>query len=421
MLFLPSEIQKQGLTYYLSFLIWPFAVMIDAFRYWKQPWAKNVFWMFCVFFGYAFVVADNVETASDSARYAEALVQYSHYQGDLKLLLKSFYSESSSNIDIVQPLITFLVSRISTDPSILFAVFAVVFGYFHSRNLWYVLDKLNCALNPFLFLFLFVFVLINPIWSINGFRMWTAAQIFVYGILPFIFEGNTKKLFWSVLSVLFHFSFVIPVVVLFIYILFKNRIIIYMVLFVFSSFLKELDLQIIQSLLSFLPSVFYLRTVSYTNIEYAESVALAARELNWYLPLASKGLVWVIYMFTFYIFFFCRDFLKKHKELMDLFCFSILFYSLANFFSLIPSGGRFLNVASLFMFAFLTIFLSYSFKSPGIQIIKTVSVPLLLLFCLVMVRMGMDYYGFVTLIGNPVFVALGIESAPLITDLKNFF
>lgn len=418
---LQSEIQTQRLIYYFSFLVWPFGVMVDALRHWRQPWSKNVFWLFCIFFGYAFVIAENLEGAPDSARHAATLLQYAHSEMDLKSLIRSFYSESSSDIDIMQPLITFVVSLVSTNPRILFAVFAMIFGFFHSRNLWYVLNKLRCEVSPLLFLFLLVFVISNPIWNINGFRMWTAAQIYIYGVLPFLLESKTKRLSWSILAIFFHFSFVIPVAVLFAYLFLRNRITFYTGIFILTSFIKEIDLQIVQSYLLFLPSAFSSRTVGYTNLEYAESVAMAYKELNWYIPLASKSLIWVIYTFTLFIFFFARDFLKEHKDLLNLFCFSVLFYSVANLTSLVPSGGRFLDVASTLMLAFLSIFISYSIKISGIRIIKNVSVPLLILSSLVMMRVGMEFYGLTTLIGNPIFAILGTDSAPLITEIKGFW
>jgi hypothetical protein len=393
--------------------------MIDALRHWRQPWAKNIFWLFCIFFGYAFIISQDFEGGADSARYAHALTEYRNSEMDIRLLFKTFYSESSSNIDIAQPVFTFLVSRITADPHILFAVFAAIFGFFHSRNIWLILSKLNSNTDLVIVLFLFVFVLLNPIWFINGFRMWTAAQIFIYGTLHFIYERKTKMLIWPVISTLFHFSFMIPLVVLLVFLLLKNRITIYITLFILTSFIKEIDLQLVRSYLSLLPSVVYSRVIGYTNIEHIESVAMAAGELNWYLPLASKSLSWVIYLFTLYIFFFCRGFLKEHKTLMSLFCFSTFFYSIGNLMiSLVPTGGRFILVSSTLMFAFLTIFLSFYKDSAGVRIIKMVSIPLLVLYCIVNFRIGMDYFGLTILIGNPLFVGLGTESSPLIEGIK---
>lgn len=411
------EEKRTALLYYISFFVWPFGVMVDGLRHWRQPWAKNVFWLFCIFFGYTFIIADNYEGSADSARYAESLAKYYTSTMDIKTLFRSFYHENTSNVDIAQPLITFLVSRFTNNPRILFAVFALIFGFFHSRNIWYVLSKLKSNPNLFLILYLFVFVLLNPIWNINGFRMWTGAQIFIFGIFPYLIEGKTKMLPWSMLAVLFHFSFIIPLIILLTYIVFKNKINIYFTIFIITSFLKEIDLHAVQSFLSFLPFVFQSRVTGYTNVDYAESVAMAYQALNWYVPLASKGLNWVIYMIVIYIYAFSRDILKQ-KGLLSLFCFSVLLYSIANILSLVPSGGRFINVASTLLFSFFILYFSFPYKNTLLNVLKAVSVPFLLLFILVMIRAGMDFFGMVTIIGNPVFAGLGATAAPLITEIK---
>jgi hypothetical protein len=410
--------RRQGLVYYISFLVWPFGVMVDAMRHWRQPWAKNIFWLFCVFFGYTFLVASGEFESADSARYAELLHWYASSDIDFSSLLRSFYSESSAAVDIVQPLLTYLISRATTNPQVLFAAFALIFGYFHSRNLWYVLDKTKGNFSLAVTLFIVVFVLLNPIWNINGFRMWTGAQVFIFGVLPYIFEGKTKMLVWPVLAVFFHFSFVIPLGILFTYVLFKNRPLVYFSLFVITSFVKELDIQALQSYLYFLPSVFQSRVAGYTNADYVESVAMAGQALNWYIPLATKGLNWVIYVYAIYFFLFKRKLLRESKSLMNLFCFSLLFYSIANILSLVPSGGRFLNIGSTLLCVFFISYLSNIQKNDKIVGLTYVSVPLLSLFCLVIIRTGMDFFGFVTIVGNPVFAFLGTESAPFIMEIK---
>jgi len=400
-------------------MIWPFGIMLLALRSWRKSWSKNIFWAFCIFFGFTFVIVENIEDAADSARYAQLLVEYSNSVLDFKSLIRSFYSESSAYVDVAQPIITYLVSIFTVNPSILFSVFAMIFGFFYSRNIWYILSNIKDDLNPLLILFIFVFALTNPIWFINGFRMWTAAQIFVYGALPFLFEGKYQKLFWSFLSIFFHFSFLTPIAILLIYILFKNRRNVYMGFFIITFFLKELDLQVVQSYLSFLPSIFQARVGGYLNVEYAESIVMARQEYNWYIILAPKALEWVIFIIVMFLFFLRREILEKQKGLINLFYFSILFFSFANILSLVPSGGRFANVGYAFMFFSFSIFLSRFPEDPGLKIITILSVPFILLYSLVAIRVGTEFFGFVTIIGNPVFAALGAESAPLITEIMS--
>ncbi len=143
---------------------------------------------------------------------------------NLRELWQSFYSDSSGYVDILQPMVTYLVSRFTDNPTILFTIFGLIFGYFYSRNIWYVLGKIHGGITLVLFVFVLTFALINPIWNINGFRMWTAAQIFLYGTLPYLLEGKSKGLIWAAVSVFVHFSFLLPLTVLVLFFFSKNKI-----------------------------------------------------------------------------------------------------------------------------------------------------------------------------------------------------
>lgn len=403
---------------YLGFLIWPFGVLLNSFKYWKQSWSKNVFWIFCIFFGLTFVIAEGDIGSADSARYAEALIEYHNSGTNLKELLNSFYSDSSSGVDIVQPLITFIVSLFTVNPHILFAVFGLVFGFFHSRNIWFILNKIKDSPDLVTLLYIIAFVLLNPIWNINGFRMWTGAQVFLYGALPFLIEKKNKMIIWSLTSVFFHFSFIMPVIILFVFVLFKERINIYFGFFIITSFLKEIDLQAVQSLLLFLPPMFHTRVMGYTNLDYAESLESAMAALNWYVTFSIKGLAWAIYIIVIFAYIFLKEAIYERKELKSLFSFALLFYGFANILSFIPSGDRFLNVASSLMFAFFILLLTSINYHQGLKLVRIVTIPFLLLFCLMMIRSGMDFYGLTTIIGNPIFAIIGIKSHPLIMEIK---
>ena len=408
-----SSFKKSSL---LLFFIWPVSALYVSFRNYKQDWSKNVLWLFCIFFGYTFIIAG--EGGADSDRYARTFLMYAHSELSLPELWSSFYSESSNLVDIAFPLITYLVSRITDNSSILFAVFGLIFGYFYSRNVWYVLDRINEKLTGIVLLYFLTFALFNPIWNINGFRFYAAAQIFLFGTLPYLLEGKSKRLFWAAASLFVHFSFMYAFAVLILFYFIKNRLNIYVVFFILTSFLKEIDLQSVQSTLSFLPDIFQSKVGSYTNIEYAEAIQIEIQSNNWYLPISEKAISWVIYFLALFIYFFCRKFLKTRQELVTLLCFSFLLYGFANISSLVPSGGRFLTVANTFMFAFFIIFISTFSKIRGLPLIEALSSPLLLLFCIVSLRIGMDYYGLLTVLGNPLIAAFYKDMVPLITGIK---
>ncbi len=410
--------KRNEALYYLSLLFWPFLSMLASLRNWERPWSKNIFWIFCIFFGFTFIIAQEGFSTADSMRHAELLTEYANAGMSFRQLFNSIYSESSGYVDIVQPLLTYLVSRVTKNPTILFTVFGFIFGYFYSRNIWYILSQIKGKITGIVLLYLLTFALLNPIWNINGFRMWTAAQIFLFGALPYLIEGNFKRLIWSAISVFFHFSLLYPVLILFVFVFLKNRLNIYMFFFIFTSFIKEIDLQAVGSALSFLPGFLQPRITAYTNIDYAETVRSSAQALNWYLPFASNSIKWVIYVLTLFTYFFCRRYLKERRELLSMFCFSLLFYGFTNIISLVPSGGRFLTVSSTFMFAFFVLFISDSPKIKGLDFVKALSVPLLLFWAIVAFRIGMDYFGLMTLFGNPLFAAIQSNNAPLIIGIK---
>lgn len=397
------------------FFVWPLSALFVAFRNYKQNYSKNIVWFFCIFFGFLFIVADY--GGADSDRYARTFIKFAHSDLSLSELWAGFYEESSTYVDIVSPLISFLVSRFTDNPSILFAVFGFIFGYFYSRNIWFVLNKIEGKLSIILFLFILTYILLNPIWNINGFRYYTAAQIFLFGALHYIFEGKSKYLVWAGTSIFVHFSFLSAFFILGLFLLFKNRLNLYLMFFVVTSFISEIDLLQVQSYLSFLPGVLYDRVTVYTNPEYAETRA----SYNWslFIPLSEDGLRWIVYAFTLIICFFHRHLVMKELYLTKFLCFSLLFYGFANIFSLIPSGARFYSVANSLMFAFIIMFMIKYSKIRGLPLIEILSLPLLLLFCIVSLRIGMDRFGLMTIISNPLLALLYKDTTPLYSIITN--
>lgn len=409
--------RREELYFYFSFLIWPFGTLLLSLKNWRKSLSQNVFWLFCVFFGFTFVIAE--EGGADSARYAAWLAQYAHSEMNLKELWQSFYADSSGYVDILQPLVTYLVSRFTDNPVILFTVFGLIFGYFYSRNIWLILGKIESKVTIILFIYVLTFALINPIWNINGFRMWTAAQIFLYGVLIYLLEGKSKGLIWATVSVFVHFSFILPVSALIMFYFIKNKINLYLVFFIITSFIKELDLGFVRDSLSFLPGFLQTRVSGYTNLEYAEFRADRQELGNWYIKYSATGIKLVVYATAISIHVFCLKYLEQRKALLSLFCFSLLIYSLANIFSLVPSGGRMIVVANTFMYAFLVIFFADNYGARRLNILKYLTMPVLLLFCVVSLRTGMDYFGLMTIIGNPVLAVIYTEAIPLIEQIKD--
>ena len=157
--------------------------------------------------------------------------------------LANFYSDDGSTVDIYQPLVTYIMALFTNNGNFLFAVFGIVMGYFYSRNIWLLLDTTkDKRITGTLWIVLFTFASIIGYWELNGVRMWTAAHIFFYGTFLFVIKGNKKGALIAALSVLVHFSFVLPVsILLFCYLVKLPWKLLYFI-FIASFFVSELNI-----------------------------------------------------------------------------------------------------------------------------------------------------------------------------------
>lgn len=373
----------------------------------------NIFWLFCIFLGLTFSITSE---GPDSARYVNTLKQFHEEGVTWSEIINSVYIPGSNFVDVVQPVLTWFISLFSDNPSVLFAGFALIFGFFYSRNLWYLFDRMGGKVSLAILIFILTFALINPIWNINGFRMYAASQVFLFGLLPYLVEDNKRRLWWSAGSILFHFSFILPVAILATYVLFRNRLNIYFIFFIVTSFINTVNLESIRELLDFLPAFLDPRVESYTDLDYAQRMAEASKRVNWYVPIYGEVLTYTTYLFAILIFLKGRN--RLDGPLLNLFCFGIWFYAWANLASLVPSGGRFVSIANLIMVFFITLYFKENYNQQVWKVLRVISLPGLILFIIVAIRIGFDYISFATIFGNPIFALFIHDNTPLITYVK---
>jgi len=397
-------------------LLWPFSALLISIREFRMPYAKNLFFFFCVFVGLTFIVSQNGQGA-DSSRYAQGLMQMHQAQSmSFSDAIKGLYSDEGKTVDIYEPLLNYFVSRFTGNPHILFLCYALVFGFFYSRNLWYVFDKTKGQINTYLIPIILLYALVCPIWLINGVRMWTALHVFVYGALPFLLDGNPKKLYWSGASMFFHFSFFIPVVILLSFqFLPKRWVTTYFVFFIVTSFLKEINIGAITNAVSgHLPAFLLPRVDSYTNPDYLQARNVANQSNAFHVDLANNIAHYFVYVMVIVIWLKGRPFLARHVNLERLFCYSLYSYGVAQILALVPSGGRFVTVANMFMYAFFVLFIHLSIKKiPLIYNTLRYATPFLFFAIIFQIWAGSQYFGVNLFIGNPI-------SAFFINDTTSF-
>ena len=391
---------------YLLFILQPAIALFYAIKNFNAPYSKNIVWLFTIFYGITFAITP--DSTSDCVSYSKQLVMMHETEFNISMLISNLYASGSRTFDIYQPFTTFFVSRFTGNYHVLFGVFGVVLGYLYSRNIWYLLDKVNAKLKPVSVLLIVLFAFIVGINSgINGVRFWTATHLFFFGLIRYVFEKKFKFILIAALASLFHFSFLLPTAIMMFYILFGNRIIIYFILFVVSFFIYDIDFGIIRKAVGILPDAFTERTESYIG-EGAE-LKVSAGTFNqqpWYLVYAGMGLHYSIFLIVCYIFLFER----KHLPTLylHLFAAGIFFYGIFNSIGIVPSAGRFLSLAAMLLFS-LFFLLAQNYENYKFNRLIFVTSPFLVLFIIVALRRFTSTANYLLFLANPL-IAPFIES-----------
>jgi hypothetical protein len=386
------------------FLIWPFFAAIFAIRNYRAAWAKDLIWLFVAFFGFTLtIVATDADEKSDANRYRDKFVEMAATKVSFENVTSLFYDEESQVLDVLESLIIFVVSRVTDNYHVLFAVFGLIFGYFYSRNIWYLIERVKGKMASDNIPIILTFAFIVGFWEINGFRFWTATHIFLYGALPYLFEGKKSKIGFIILAVLMHFSYILPIGILGIHTALGKRTSLYFILFLLTFFIKELNLsQLGDFLSSNLPEILLPRVKSYVNEGYASDIVEVYANANWYVVWYQLALKWSVTVFIITIFVTGKKFLAANKNYETLFSFTLLMYSIANIFSLVPSGGRFISLSNLFAVAFIFFYIQYAPLSRAVKRIIPFALPALVLYSIVSLRIGIEAMGILCLVGNPI-------------------
>jgi len=250
-------------------------------------------------------------------------------------------------------------------------------------------------------------------------RFSTAAHIFLFGTLPFLFENKKKYLFIAISSVFVHFSFIFPITILLLFILVPKNIHVFFILFVISTFFVQINFEAINSALSaYAPDVLQDRVSSYGNIDYKENIESHIKELHWYIQIFINAISYVIIAFVISIYSFGRIHLKNNPKLFLLFCFSLLIISSANLISVFPSGFRFIIVSQLFGITSFVLMIGLIKFERWFQILRIFTTPILALYIIIGIRYFVDVTGFSTYISNPFLSFIFQDSEPIIKVIK---
>lgn len=409
---------------YFSILILPLSSLYISLKHFRRPEAKNVFWLFCIFLGMIHIIFPVGGSDADGTRYAQKLIEMHQLSVSWENFTSSLFVAKGS-VDIYQPLATYIVSLFTDNPHWLFMIFGIIFGFFYSRNMWYILNRLPKENKLTIFFLIIYFFTICPIWEINGVRMWTALHVFFYGALPYILEKDKSKIGWVIASLFFHFSFFTPVILFFAYILIiqsKTHLLItpLTVWFCFTFFIEAIDYGQVRYYISYLPDFMQYKLLSYTGEEVTTQFMASRSSYNFFVNLSNIISKYGIAIAIIYIATLGRKVIIKSHSICNLLCFTFFIYGIANILSLIPSGGRFLKVSQMFALPVIIFFFVFlqRHQTEKFQHLFVKIIPFILIIPIIQnLRVGLDFYG-ISIFSNPIISFLIEDNTPLISYIK---
>ncbi len=372
-------------NYLILFIFWPFISFLVALANFSDREARKVILIFIIYYGLAFV---NNNPSVDAYRYALALKANAMLPfSDFFRVVGGLYGDTS--VDIVEPLISFIVSRLTSYHGLYFAVWAAIFGFFYLDSIWMVYKQGRNNMGWNTVILMFFFVMIVPVTMISGVRMWTAAWIFFYGAYRVITEKNARFLPIALSAAFVHWSFITANAILIIYFLIGNRNIIYYPLAFISFVLPQLATSFFNTLALKAGGGLQQRFSTYSSEAYLNAVQEGAEQSAWFIRI-TNNLVFYFLLIALAAIQIMGKPLMTQKSEKNLFSFLLLFLAFVNLGMPIPSfGERFMVLFFLFATAYLFLYFS---KLPGEKIHFLILLGLfpMLLYSLINFRLGSE-------------------------------
>lgn len=404
--------KKNKTDFYLTFIIPvinPFLGLIYSIKNYRLAVAKYLFIIFCAFYGSVLIYHKDGTTLGAGADLERYALMFMDAYSKFDISISEFFDklDSHDRLDFYNPLVVYFLSRVTGNPHVYFMIIGLIFGFFYANNVWDVITFTRKRFNWLNGMFLIVFALICSFDTIGTVRMHTGFHVFFYGIFSFLVSGKKSRLIWVPLAVLFHFSLFYLVAFTVVFFLVKkmdSRIL--LIFFLIAHLINELDLKSIHNIFSFMPTEIEARLSIYSSEEKVEMLEQTGKfylgESNLWARIDSMLIRTVVLVLTILLFIPKNYHLTKISKMKPLLNFSLILYGFSLVIANLPSGYRFMTIASMFFFAYYVIlFTKYAvYINSKFNLILKIIFPLLMVIAFKLIRNILDFTSIFMLIGN---------------------
>jgi len=377
---------RHHIFYYLAlFLISPVLAVIAAMANFKQKNARITLVLFVAAFGYTIIVSPGNDGGKQAINFAE---YWQHMEfNDFQFLISEILSLNGGKHlgaaadELYIPLLSYTLAQFTTNPSWLFLVAGLVYGYFFIRGISFVYSDMHRNWNVVLLVLFVFFISWKNLEGLNSIRNWTGAWCFFNGAYLYMKTRNLNYIFLVLLAPFFHFGYIAITFPFFAYLFIGDRkylllgILIFSYLFSASSGMIEPYLT--STGLGEAKMQAYVESDEATQIATENNRSFHAK----YYRFASDWILQILFIYAIVFLGFLKG--KNHDPLRTgLAGLGILMLSAANMADFAPvlRNRIFVNFG-LFALAYIVLHYSKLQPDPGFQRnIVYISIPGILLF-----------------------------------------
>lgn len=385
----------------LLFWFWPFGAFIMAVRNIRIKSYHPIILMFSFLYGYSVYMY-----SGDVVRYAESfeVISRATWQDFFYLLQQSYtgkdygighFGIAATQPDIYALTLQFLVSRVTENSRWFFAIVSLIYTYLFLTFLKEIQPEIKWNNSFWQKIFFVYLLLVVPFcYPVIGVRFWSALYVFLLFSLKYIKSQKRIYILWSFTSVLFHFSFIIPVLLLFVlqFIKWSKHLATFLVLIATIFFTLTSSTQVAhyvsQSAIFFEDSTTLKNRVeSYGDSDSIERRDKKISETNWYARWNRTALVNFLIL-TFLLEFFGVLKFKKNHFLEKLQPFYLLIFILCMFTINIGVISRFNYIFRILALARYAILCGINPNNQSLRIVTILLIPILIMHIAVTARIG---------------------------------